>query len=252
MIVYAKSESSAEPLDALVVMAHPDDAEITMGGTIALMTDRGRRVGIVDLTRGELGSRGTPDERLEESRAAAEVLGVPLRVNLELADGFFEPTVEARLALVDVIRRWQPPLVFTHHAADPHPDHVNAWELTRAAAHNAGLRSITTGHPAFRPSYVFSAVVPHRAEPSFLVDVSTHWETKLRAIRCHRSQVEPAQPGEFQTYLSRPDFFDTLAAHARSYGSLVGAERAEAFHSTSRLLLGDPVETFSLKRGRLL
>jgi bacillithiol biosynthesis deacetylase BshB1 len=248
MIVYGREE----PVDVLVVGAHPDDVEIFMGGTIALLASRGRRVGLVDLTVGEKGSRGTPEQRLKESRAAAEVLGAAFRVNLEQPDGDIATTREARRAMIRLIRTVKPALVFSHNTRDPHPDHAASHHLVKAGCHNAGLGKMEPDLPPHRPKYFFSFSQPHRVVPSFLVDIGAHWETKMAAIRCHQSQVAPHQPGEPQTYLGQHSFLQILEAHFRSFGAMVGAQFAEAFCSDSLLLVEDPLAAFGQKQGRLL
>lgn len=248
MIVYGHEE----PVDVLVVGAHPDDVEIFMGGTIALLAARGRRVGLVDLTVGEKGSRGTPEQRLEESRAAAEVLGATFRMNLGQPDGDIATTRESRRAMIRLIRAVQPALVFSHNTRDPHPDHAASHHLVKAGCHNAGLGKMEPDLPPHRPKYFFSFSQPHRVVPSFLVDIGAHWETKMASICCHQSQVAPRQPGEPQTYLGQHSFLQILEAHFRSYGAMVGAQFAEAFCSDSLLLVEDPLTAFGRKQGRLL
>jgi bacillithiol biosynthesis deacetylase BshB1 len=248
MIVYGREE----PVDVLVIGAHPDDIEIFMGGTIALLTSRGRRVGLADLTLGETGSRGTPEQRREESRAAAEMLGATFRVNLELPDGDVAVTREARRAMIRLIRTTRPALIFSHNTRDPHPDHAAAHHLVKAGCHNAGLGKMEPDLPPHRPKYFFTFSQPHRVAPSFLVDISAHWETKLASIRCHQSQVAPRRPDEPQTYLGQHSFLQILEAHFRSFGAMVGAAFAEAFGSDSLLLVEDPLAAFGQKQGRLL
>ncbi|MBN2430502.1 MAG: bacillithiol biosynthesis deacetylase BshB1 [Acidobacteria bacterium] len=250
MIIYETPDTTE--LDALTVVAHPDDAEIGMGGTIALLVDRGYRVGILDLTRGEMASRGTPEQRLEESRTASKTLGIAVRLNMGLPDGFLQPEATARLELVRVLRSYRPLFIFTHHLRDPHPDHTAAYQLVRQAAHNAGLGKLDEGLPPFRPKYLFTFGMPHRWQPSFLVDVSQYWEQKIAAVRCFHSQVSPLRPGEPETYLGDPGFLDSLDAQSRSYGSLVGVTHAEYFHTEIMLLVADPIEAFKPKRGRFL
>jgi bacillithiol biosynthesis deacetylase BshB1 len=240
------------PVDILAVGAHPDDLEITMGGTIARLAAAGRRIGLVDLTRGESGSRGAPEIRLEESRAAAAALGASFRVNLALPDGDLSPTNKARAALIRVIRQAVPSIVVSHHTLDPHPDHAGAYAIVRSACHHAGLAKLEPDLPPHRPKYFFTFAQPHRLRPTFLVDVSDFWAAKLDAIRCHHSQVAPRRPGEPATYLGQPDFLDVVAAHCRSMGAMVGVQYAEGFHSEGYLLVDDPLAAFGRKQGRLL
>mgnify|MGYP001766396061 CR=1 FL=1 len=250
MLVYGVEPTSA--LAALAIGAHPDDVEISMGGTLALLTDRGYRVGVIDLTRGETGSRGTPEQRLEESRAAAGLLGVESRFNLALPDGELAVTPEAVRALTRLVRLCRPAFVFTHSGHDPHPDHAAARQLVHTACHHAGLGRFDPGLAPHRPKYVFHFTHPHRARPSFLVDISAFWETKLRAIRCHQSQVSPRGAEEPDTYLGQSHFLQILESHAISLGAQVGARYVEAFLSHGPLLVDDPLAAFGRKEGRLL
>lgn len=249
MLVYGPA---IEPVHVLSIGAHPDDVEISMGGTLALLSTRGHRTGLVDLTRGEMGSRGTPEQRLEESRAAAGELGAVFRINLLLPDGGLSFTREGWVDLIRLIRTCKPALVFTHGTADPHPDHAAAHQLVRSAVHNAGLGKIEPDLPPHRPLYLFTFSQPHRVRPSFLVDIGEYFEKKMAAIRHHHSQVSPRLPGEPETYLGQPAFLDILEAHLRSYGAMVGTSHAEGFHSESLLLVEDPLKAFGQKKGRLL
>lgn len=250
MIVW--QAGNPDKLDALVVVAHPDDAEIGMGGTIALLSARGYAVGVADLTRGEAGSRGTPEERVEESRRASEVLGIAARFNMGLADGYLCDGRHSRRGLIRVIRQYRPRTVFAHYPEDPHPDHTAAFLVARGAAHNAGLGKIDPGAEPFRPSVLLSFCRPHRAEVSFVVDISDHWEAKRAAVLCHRTQVSPRKEGEPDTYLGGEQFMEIVEAHARSAGATAGVRYAEAFHSFGVLAVDDPIEAFRKKRGRLL
>ncbi|MBP7865430.1 MAG: bacillithiol biosynthesis deacetylase BshB1 [Acidobacteria bacterium] len=250
--MYLYRKENDDRLDVLFVGAHPDDVEILAGGTVAVLVRLGYRVGVVDLTRGEAGSRGTPELRRQESVEAAQVLDVALRYTPGCPDGELENTREARLEMVRFIRRHRPRQVYTHHPRDPHPDHTAAFLLTRAAVHNAGLGKVAPGSEPFRPHYLFAFAPPHRVEPSFLVDVSEAWETKCRAVRCHASQVAPRREGEAPTFLGQSRFFGLMEAHSLSLGALVGVKHAEAFHTFSCLVTDDPLRSFGRKTGRLL
>lgn len=250
MIVYGEEEQG--PVDVLAVGAHPDDVEIAMGGTLALLSARGHRIGLVDLTRGETGSRGTPEQRLAESKAAAGVLGAAFRFNMLQPDGELEYTREGKLDLIQIIRRYRPAMVFSHNNRDPHPDHAAAHVLVKSAVHNAGLGKILPEMDPFRPVYFFTFSQPHRVTPSFLVDISEYYPVKMQAISCHQSQVSPLKPEDPETYLGQSFFFEVLQSHMRSFGAMVGATYAEAFHSDSLLVVDDPLQAFRKKQGRLL
>ena len=175
-------------LDVLILAAHPDDAEISVGGTILRMIDAGKKVGICDLTRGEMGTRGTSRDRDRETQAANELMGIQLRTNLGLADGRVEVTLEAREALAREIRTHRPDVLLAHHPVDLHPDHSACGELARQAWYLAGLARLAEldgGAPAHRPSSLFHFMGHLPFEPSLVADVGPVWERKLDLIRCY-------------------------------------------------------------------
>lgn len=234
-------------IDAIAIGAHPDDAEIGSGGTLLRLAALGYSTGIIDLTRGERSTRGTPDERAAEAREAARVLGLVRRETLDLGDGMLDDTPQARAALVDVLRRWRPQLLFTHHADEPHPDHAAAARLTRSAAYLAGLASWhpTAGMDRHRPCAVVHFNVPKLVTPSFVVDVGAWADGKAAAIRCHRSQLhDPARP-EPETAVSSAAFLERIEARDRYFGSLIGVRHAEAFVVQEILAIDDPVRMLS-------
>lgn len=216
------------PLDILAFGAHPDDVELHIGGTLAKMASRGYAVGVVDLTRGELGTRGTPAVRLREAKRAAQVLGLNVRENLGLPDGEVLVTPETRLKVIRALRKHRPMIVMASHWDEAHPDHANAGRLIAEAAHHAGLAKIKTGQERFRPKAILYFMLPPYVRPSFIIDVSAHIAQREAAIQAHRSQLFDAAR-EPDTYLSQPDFLYRVDAVVSYYGTLIGRAKGEAF-----------------------
>ncbi len=223
-------------LDMLAFAAHPDDVELCAGGTVCLLTRAGRRVGIVDLTAGELGSRGTPTSRREEARRAGEILGLSTRDNLGLPDGNIENTDQNRLRVIEVVRKYRPRVVLAGAPECRHPDHRNATRLVVDALFYSGLRRIETtsgGVPQVphRPDHVlhYMQVIPF--EPTLVVDVSEVWAQRQKALTAFKSQFFSAEydpsEGEPETYVSNEGFFKWVEARARHYGYPIGAEFGE-------------------------
>lgn len=231
-------------VDVLAVGAHPDDVELGCGGTLAALVARGQRVGILDLTRGEMGTRGTPEARAAEAAEAARILGALFRETLDLGDGGLKTDREAELAVVDVVRRRRPRLVLAPLPSDRHPDHVRAGRLASDAAFYAGLRALVTGVPAHRPQQVVYYPSTYVAELSFLVDVSAAFDTKLRAIRAFRSQFHDPGSTEPETFISSKAFLDGVVGRAQAFGRLSNVAYAEGFVALRPPTLADPVAAF--------
>jgi bacillithiol biosynthesis deacetylase BshB1 len=218
-------------VDALVVAAHPDDAEIQLGGTLLSMVDAGLSVGIVDVTRGELGTRGTRATRDAETAAADRLLGLSVRRNLELPDGRVAVSVEAREALALVLRELAPDVVFAHHVDDLHPDHAAAGRLAREAWYLSGLARLAElggGPPARRPRrlYHFMGHVPF--EPTLVVPIDAVWERKVALIRCYASQLAPADAADRGTHLLfGADILARAETRARAWGERIGRRYGE-------------------------
>lgn len=230
-------------LDVLAFGAHPDDIELSCGGLLLLEKSRGKKTGIVDLTRGELGSRGSAEIRAEESAAAAKVLGVEVRENLEMADGLFEINQENKMKVIRMIRKYRPDVVICNSPEDRHPDHGRAAQLVSEAAFLSGLRMIQTEldgatQEKWRPAYVFNYLQHYYHEPSFLVDISSVIDQKVAAIKCYQSQFYSTdyKSGEPQTYISSKQFFDDLLATTSQYGQKIGVQHAEPY--LSRKMVG--------------
>ncbi len=239
------------PLDILAFGAHPDDVELHVGGTLAKMAARGYAVGVVDLTRGELGTRGTPAIRAREAAAAAKILGLKVRENLGLPDGGVHVNPQARLKVIRALRKHRPMLVLAPHWEEAHPDHANAGLLIAEAAHHAGLMKIRTGQEKFRPKAILYFMLPPYVRPTFIVDVSDHIEQREAAIRAHRSQLfDPARQPD--TYLSQPDFLYRVNAVVSYYGTLIGRAKGEAFLMKVPPEVPDPVEFIRMQGFRRL
>ena len=232
-------------LDVLVVAAHPDDAEISVGGAMLLLARAGRKVGVVDLTRGEMGTRGTAAERARETEQANALLGLAARHNLELPDGRVEVTLDARERLAALVRSHQPDVLLAHHVDDLHPDHRAAGELARSAWYLSGLARLgpsPPGRPASRPRrlYHFMGHVPF--EPTFVVDIGPVWEEKVRLVRCYASQLVPSDAGDRgQHLLFGADILARMETKARTYGERIGTRYGEPLLHRGPLPLLDPL-----------
>jgi bacillithiol biosynthesis deacetylase BshB1 len=218
------------PLDLLVFGPHPDDIEIGMGGTVALHTSRGDRVGLVDLTRGELGSNGTPDERVAEAAEASAVLGAALRLNLGLPDGALSADDDGQVdAVVRCVRAHRPRAIAIPHWDDRHPDHGRASGLLRQAIFRAGLRRVVTAEDPWRAEWVCHYFINDSGPPSLVVDVSEVYEIKRRALACHRTQFAPQGGAATATRLTSPLFAQLVESRDAQFGALAGVRFAEGF-----------------------
>ncbi len=227
-------------LDVLAIMAHPDDVELTCGGTLLASVARGRRVGIADLTAGETGSRGTVAIRAEEAQHASRILGVSVRENLHLPDAHLVNTPESREVVIRAIRRHRPTIVITHARQGRHPDHIAAAQLVRDACFLSGLKNLVPDLPAFRPCKVLHAMSfrEDAIAPSFVVDISDVFEQKLAAIRCYHSQFDGlTQAGE--VYPNGEPLADVIRHQAAHYGTMIRARYGEPFHMTETLRVED-------------
>jgi bacillithiol biosynthesis deacetylase BshB1 len=239
--------SESDTLDALAVGAHPDDVELGCGGTLLKLVSLGYRVGILDMTRGELGTRGTAQIRAAEAAAAALALGLTVRDNLELPDGHIWLTEEARVRMARKIRQYRPRVILTHYWEDPHPDHAHTCQIVREASHVAGLIKYDAdpGQGRFRPTGVAHFMLPRTAVPSFVVDISEFHSQKHKVIACYRSQLHDPDSKEPETNISSEAFLRRIETRQRYYGSLIGVEHAEAFVVREALNIDDPVDLLS-------
>ena len=227
------TQPGTPPLQILAIGAHPDDVEISCGGTLAIAAGQGYAVGILDLTRGELSTNGTVEERAAEAAEAARVLGVAERKNAELPDGGIDsrdPEQTRRVARI--LRALRPSVLLTHAPLDHHPDHVEASRLVDRAWYMAGLRKFDDRGEPHRAEarYYFASRVGF--VPTFIVDISAGWDGKRRAILAHRTQVERADAGTRPTALNEPDFIGRIEARARHFGGQIGVRYGEPFRST--------------------
>jgi len=229
-------------LDILVLPVHPDDAELGCSGTIVKEIALGRKVGIVDLTRGELGTRGSAEIRDEEAKASAKILGLTVRENLCMPDGFFENTKEYQLKVITAIRKFQPEIVITNAYHDRHPDHGRASQLVEDAVFLSGLRKIETTangkeQGAWRPKQLLHFIQDNYMHPDIVVDVTDYWDKKVESIYAFGSQFfNPNWKNEPQTYISSPEFMAVIEARAKEFGKSIGVKYAEGF--LSKKLLG--------------
>jgi bacillithiol biosynthesis deacetylase BshB1 len=231
-------------LDILVMAAHPDDAELACSGTIRKHLALGKKVGIVDFTRGELGTRGTPEIRLAESSAATEILGIQVRENIGLADGFFVNDQVSQLTLIEVIRAYKPDIVLANALEDRHPDHGKGAQLAIDACFLSGLRKIETSQNGekqteWRPKQVFHYIQDRYLEPDFVIDITEHWSMKEAAIHAFRSQFFDPNSNEPASYISSPEFLHFIEARAREMGHKIGVTYGEGFQTQKTITIQD-------------
>lgn len=239
--------NSMEQVDILAVFAHPDDLELTVGGTMLRMKSLGYRTGALDVTRGEMGTRGTVNGRAEEAVAAAEILKLGPRENLGLPDGHVFVDDRSRTAMVRVFRRLKPKVVLTHQLDDPHPDHDHIAHLVREAARLSSMRNYDreTGADVIPVPKVAHNVFSRNAAVSFVVDISEFLTDKMAAIRAHASQFHNPDSSEPETRLTDKRFLDELENRSRYFGSLIGVEAGEPFYVREALNIPDPIELLS-------
>ncbi|PUZ27107.1 bacillithiol biosynthesis deacetylase BshB1 [Chitinophaga costaii] len=230
-------------LDLLAIAAHPDDVELGCAGTLLAHALQGQKVGVIDLTRGELGTRGTAETRAAEAAASTAILGLHARENLGLADGFFENAKPEQLAIIRAIRKYQPEVVLANAFHDRHPDHGRAAKLIADSCFLAGLRKVETlgndGLPqaAWRPKQVFHFIQDTYQEPTLVVDISAVIQTKIEAIKCFKTQfLAEGKDNEPQTYISSAAFFESVLHRNRMFGKMIGVEYAEGF--TTQKVIG--------------
>ncbi len=234
-------------VNILAFGAHPDDVEISAGGTIVKHITLGQKIAFVDLTRGELGTRGTAETRDQEAREAAEVLGISARINLDLGDGFFEHNQQNLTKVIEAIRFFQPDLVLANAIHDRHPDHAKGAKLVADACFLAGLPKIETywngeAQTAWRPKNLFHYIQDRYIKPDFAFDVSDFVEKKFNALKCYRTQFYDPNSSEPQTPISGQSFFAFLESRMRDVGREMQVDFAEGF-TASRL---NGIENFNV------
>jgi N-acetylglucosamine malate deacetylase 1 len=230
-------------LDVLAIAAHPDDVELSVGGALIKLGQMGYKTGALDLTRGESGTRGTPEIRAREAEHAAQLLGLSVRENLDLGDARVWANQESRVKLVRALRRLRPRVVFTQFWEDPHPDHSHTSQLVREACHVSGLAKYDpeSGQERWRPLRVAYFLFPRTVAPSFIVDISETSDRKWEAIRAHASQFFNPQATEPESRVSSRAFLNEIEARDRYFGAMIGVERGEAFFVREALNVADPV-----------
>ena len=225
-------------LDILAFGVHPDDIELSCSGTLLIEKKNGKKVGIIDLTRGELGTRGTAETRKEEAENSAQILGVEVRENLEMADGFFKNDEENQRKIITVLRKYRPEIIFCNAPDDRHPDHGRAAKLVADASFLSGLRKIETldgekPQEIWKPKYIFNYIQDMYINPSFVIDISEVIEKKLESIRSFKTQffIPGENDNEPQTYISSPEFLDSIINGSKMFGKMIGVKHAEGFIS---------------------
>src|SRR5215217_6127216 len=230
-------------LDVLAVFSHPDDAELSVAGTLLKLKSLGYRTGVCDLTRGEMGTRGTPEIRAQEALEAARIMKLDLRVNLDQPDGHVWPSETARTAFVRVLRTHKPKVLLTTHEDDPHPDHANTSIIVRQAARLATMARYDeeAGLPPAPMPAIMHSLFSRRIVPSFVVDVSEFVDEKMRAIRAYASQFYSEQSKEPATRISDRGFLPEIEYGMRYFGSLIGVAAGEPFYVREALNVDDPL-----------
>ena len=228
-------------LDILVFAAHPDDAELSCSGTIIKYLKAGKRVGIVDLTAGEMGTRGTAATRKIEAENANQIMGISVRENLNMPDCFFENNKENQLKIIQMIRKYQPQIVLANAINDRHPDHGRAAQLVEDAAFQSGLLKIETSdngksQAPHRPQAIYHYIQDTYIQPDFIIDITEEIDLKKAAILAYQTQFFDPNSTEPQTYISSPDFIETVLARNREFGKIVGGIFGEGF--TSKKIIG--------------
>jgi len=229
-------------LDILAFGAHPDDIELSCGGTLIVEKMKGKKVGIVDLTQGELGTRGSAETRKQEAKNAAEIMQVDVRDNLSMPDGFFKNDREHQLKIITALRKYQPEIVLCNAPEDRHPDHGRSSDLVEDAVFLAGLQKIITHsndsdennstlQKEWRAKYVFNYIQDRYLQPDFVIDITEGFEKKIEAIKAYKTQFYNPESNEPQTYLSSPDFLDSIIYRAKMFGKMIGVKYAEGYIS---------------------
>jgi bacillithiol biosynthesis deacetylase BshB1 len=231
-------------LDILAIGVHPDDVELGCSGTLINEIKNGKKAGILDMTQGELGTRGTIETRYQESAAAAKIIGVACRENLKMRDGFFENDEENKMKLIRAIRKYQPDIVIGNVLHDRHPDHGRAGKMIAECCFLSGLSKISStdengnAQQKWRPAYVFHYIQDWYHEPDILIDISDVFEQRMKSIEAYTTQFHSGQSTDNdgpQTYISTPDFLESVIARARMFGKRIGVKFAEGFISEKKI-----------------
>jgi bacillithiol biosynthesis deacetylase BshB1 len=227
-------------LDILAIGSHPDDVELGCSGVLISEAKKGKKTGVIDLTQGELGTRGTAETRLAEADEAGRIMGISVRENMKLKDGFFQNDEQNQLQLIKIIRKYQPEIVIGNIMADRHPDHGRAGSLIYDSCFLSGLIKIETeedgqAQQKWRPKYLFHYIQDRFYEPDIIIDISEVWEERLNAIKAYKTQFHNPESDEPQTYISSPKFLEAIIARARLLGKRIGVEYGEGFLSKKNI-----------------
>jgi len=229
-------------LDSIVFAAHPDDAELSMGGTIAKMAANNFKVGIIDFTKGELGTRGTPEIRQKEARKAGDILKISVRENLLIPDGNVSDNKENLMKVIMSIRRYKPKIIFAPYFNDRHPDHIDVSILVKRAMFQSGLSKVktfdkeTTQAP-FRPAHLYYYMQTYTFDPTFIIDISDSFETKMKAVNAYESQFHDPKSKEPETFISKPSFISYVESRAHFYGFQIRKNYGEPFYCEEKIEL---------------
>lgn len=226
-------------LDILAIGAHPDDVELGCGATVAKMVAEGKKVGILDLTKGELGTRGTAETRKQEAAEAAQILGVEFRENLGFRDGFFVNDEAHQMEIIKILRKYRPEIVLANAMKDRHIDHGKGADLVEKACFLSGLRKIETGQQAWRPKHVFHFIQWYPLQPDFVLDVTGFIEKKNEAVAAYKTQFFDPESDEPETPISSKLFQQSIENRARDLGMLIGTQAGEGFMLKGYLGLKD-------------
>jgi len=223
-------------LDVMAIGVHPDDVELSCAGVLLVEKKNGKKTGIIDLTQGELGTRGTAQTRKEEAAASAKILALDVRENLGLRDGFFQNNEEDQLKVIAAIRKYQPEVIMCNAPEDRHPDHGRSARLVSDACFLSGLRKVETTvdgqrQEAWRPKYVLHYIQDRFLQPNFVIDISEVMETKLDSIKAYGTQFHNPDLNEPQTYISTPDFLESVIYRSKMMGKMIGVKYGEGFIS---------------------
>jgi N-acetylglucosamine malate deacetylase 1 len=228
-------------LDIMVMAVHPDDAELACAGTMAHQMSLGNNVGIIEFTKGELGTRGTPEIRLAEAEESSKILGINIRENLGFKDGFFKNDEEHQKKIIQKIRKYRPEIVLTNALEDRHPDHGRACQLAIDACFYSGLRMIETqnddGSPqeAWRPKNVYNYIQDRYIEPDFVIDITPFWEVKIASIKAFGSQFFNPKTNEPKSYISSSEFLEFIEGRSKEMGHKIGVLHGEGFTNSKMM-----------------
>jgi|TARA_B110000116_G_scaffold266261_1_gene276709 bacillithiol biosynthesis deacetylase BshB1 len=216
-------------IDILVFGAHPDDVELGCGGTVIKLISQGKKIAIIDLTKGELGTRGTPQTRKEECKNATKILGVEIRENMDFKDGFFENDEKHKLALIKKIREYCPEIVIANAPSDRHPDHGRASQIVLDACFLSGLEKVETKQKIWRPKAIYHYIQFNNSKPDLVVDISSQMDKKLEAVTAYKTQFYDAESKEKETIISKKGFLKSVKYRAQDLGRLSHCKYAEGF-----------------------